>query len=267
MREKFQGENIMAITSIEYSVFRFLREQNVLPLGGDILELGEANWYGDVNPDLLKQDVLKFAPEDSRGALSLRLNEILQAKRPTVTWELADVFWSVLFQPRSMTAIDFGGTERALKLDLNTRIDLQRQFNVVLNLGTAEHVFNVAQVFKTIHEHTLQGGIMVHGLPFSGWIDHGFFNFNPTFYWDIASANNYTLMLAVYAELAPLKLIQLDKRETILEMTKNEQIGQNSLIYVVFRKPDQIAEFRIPLQGYYASTISREAVEAWQTLR
>lgn len=257
----------MAITGIEYSLFRSLRVQNAIPLNGDFLELGEANWYGDVDFNLLAQDIYQFAPVALRKTLFIRLDEILQAKRPAILWEVAKVFWDTFIQPRSMTAIDFDGTEQALKLDLNSPINLQRQFHMVLNLGTAEHVFNIAQVFKTIHDHTLPGGIMMHGLPFSGWVDHGFFNFNPTFYWDIAKANNYTLMLAVYAELTPLKLIKINERESILEMAKNKQIGQNSLIYVVLRKPEQVAEFRIPLQGYYAQAISKEAAKSWKTLR
>jgi hypothetical protein len=33
----------MAITAIEYVLFSQMRQQNAIPLGGDCLELGEAN--------------------------------------------------------------------------------------------------------------------------------------------------------------------------------------------------------------------------------
>lgn len=257
----------MAITGIEYNLFRNLREKNALPLGGDVLELGEANWYGDVDIKLMAQDIYRFVPEDQRQPLFRTLDEIVQAKRPGMLWEIAKVFWQTFLQPGSMTAIDFDGTDQALKLDLNDPIDLKRQFHLVMNLGTAEHVFNVAQVFKTIHDHTLPGGFMIHGLPFTGWLDHGFYNFNPTFYWDLAAANGYVMLLAVYAEVTPVKLVQLRDREHVLEMAKMGQIGANSLIYVVLQRPRESLSFKVPMQGYYAKAISREANDAWKNLR
>ncbi len=257
----------MAITAIEYNLFRQLREQNALPLGGDILELGEANWYGDVPTETLLGDIERFAPAAEREDLARQLGEIVGAKRQQMLFEIARIWWRAFWQPASMTAIDFHGTERALKQDLNAPLALPRQYHVVTDLGTAEHVFNVAQVMKSIHEHTLPGGLMIHGLPFAGWVDHGFYSFNPTFYWDLAAANGYAMMVCAYAELKPLKLIQLPRRESILDMVKNGQIGQNALIYAVLRKPDQDAEFRIPIQGYYAGSISPDAAQAWKTLR
>lgn len=257
----------MAITGIEYSLFRGLREQGKLPLYGDILELGEANWYGDVDAQTLRNDINRFIPENERGVLLDTLDEILKAQRTDFRFEIAKIFWKTFLQPKSMSAIDFHGTEQAMRLDLNDQIDLQRKFNLVMNLGTVEHVFNVAQAFKTIHDHTLPGGMMVHGLPFTGWIDHGFYAFNPTFFWDLAAANNYTILVACYTELNPLKLIQLQSREQVLEMAKNGQVGGNSLLYVVMVRPAELLPFRVPIQGYYAGAISREAEEAWRDLR
>jgi hypothetical protein len=257
----------MAITGIEYNLFKLLREQDALPTGADVLELGEAKWYGDMDVHILGQDLYRFLPEEKRLEAFRRLDEIVTAKRPGMLFEIAKIFWLAFLQPRSLSAIDFHGSDHALKLDLNVPIDLGRRFQIVLNLGTAEHVFNVAQVFKTIHDHAVPGGIMVHGLPFSGWVDHGFFNFNPTFWWDLAAANDYTMMAAVYAELNPLKLIQLHTRESIIEMARQERIGRNSLIYTVLRKAGDDSDFRIPMQGYYANAISGEAASAWKTLR
>lgn len=166
-----------------------------------------------------------------------------------------------------MTAIDLSRRKDALKLDLNGPVDLKRQFDVVMNMGTGAHVFNVAELFKTIHNHTRPGGMMAHGMPFSGLIDHGFFSFNPTFYWDMAAANDYVVMGVMYAELDPFKLIRLDNRATIVNMAKAGTIGRNSLIYAVFRKAEQDADFRIPMQGYYDNKLSADGRHAWETLR
>lgn len=257
----------MAITEIEYTLFRQLREQGALPLGGDILELGEANWYGDVAVDRLAQDIYRFARENDRKDLFLRLDRIVRDNLPSAPSDLAKIYWRVFWQPASLTAIDFHGTETALKLDLNKPLSLPAPFHAVLNLGTAEHVFNIAQLFKTVHDFTRADGLMVHGLPFSGWVDHGFYSFNPTFYWDLAAANDYTVLSCLYAELEPAKLVQLHHRESVIELVKTGQLGENSLIYTVFRKAPQDTEFRIPIQGYYADALSAEAKQAWKMLR
>lgn len=257
----------MAITAIEYVLFREMRLQNAIPLDKDLLELGEANWYGDVPVEQLGQDIYRFAKEQERTQLFRQLDEIVQAQRPTMLFEIAKIFWQTFWQPASMTAIDFHGTEKALKLDLNYPIELPHRFHAVLNLGTAEHVFNIAQVMKTIHDYTLPGGLMIHGIPFTGWYDHGFYNVQPTFFWDLAQANNYGLVVYLYVEHQPLKFVQLQKREDIIELVKQKQVAENALLYCVLRKPLADQPFRVPIQGYYAGTISQEAAQAWRTLR
>jgi SAM-dependent methyltransferase len=201
----------MAITAVEYSLFRSLRRQGLLPLGGDVLEIGEANWYGDVGVLDLQKDIQEFAPEERRGALEVRLGELIK-RTPAPLFDIAKVVWETFLHPASLTAIDFHGTADALRLDLNKPIDLQRQFDVVMNLGTVEHVFNVAQAMQTIHDHTRPGGLMIHGMPLSGWVEHGFYAFNSTFYFDVARANGYEVVLALYAELDTLKMLRLADR-------------------------------------------------------
>jgi hypothetical protein len=257
----------MAINIIEYNIMRRMRQELMLPLGGDILELGEANWYGDVDLNLLLQDIGNFAPADQQAKLRAQLQEAVEANRPGVLWEIAKVYWQAFLQPASMTAIDFHGTDKALKLDLNSPIKLKRQFHIVMNGGTLEHVFNVAQAFKTIHDHTRPGGFMLHGFPFTGWVDHGFYGFNPTFVWDLAASNDYRVCLFVYSEVNPPKIVPLTAREQILHMAKEGQIGQNSMLYVTLRRPDEEKSFRIPMQGFYAGSVSQEAAQAWKTLR
>ena len=44
-------------------------------------------------------------------------------------------------------------------------------------------------------------------------------------------------------------------------------ISNNVLIYVMLRKPKEVLPFRVPIQGYYAGTISRNEAEAWKILR
>jgi len=257
----------MAINIIDYNLMRFLRENKVFQLGGDLLEIGEANWYGDVDPNVLRSDIFKFALPEKQQALAAQLDAALLSTPPSALYRIAEVYWETFLQPASRTAIDFHGTERTLKLDLNTPIDLQKKYHVVHNCGTLEHVFNVGFAFKTVHDHTLPGGVMIHQTPFVGWLDHGFYNFNPTFFWDLAAANRYQVCIFLYTETKPLKTVQLKSREQILQMAKNNEIGRAADFHIVLRRPDQDMPFRFPIQGVYAEMLSQSALRDWQLLR
>ena len=253
----------MAITAIEYSLIRSLRRYDRLPLGGDVLEIGEANWYGDVGLQDLRQDIGLYAAEDRRDALIQALDDLVR-REPPALFEIAKLFWQTFLRPKSLTAIDLHGGADALKLDLNEPVDLGRRFDLVINFGTIEHVFNVARALQTVHDHTRPGGLMLHGMPLSGWVDHGFYSFNSTFYFDLARANGYGVESVLYTELDPLKIVQLADREAILRLSKTGGIGPNSLLYAVLRRPQQAAPFRTPMQGYYEGALTGEAALAWK---
>jgi hypothetical protein len=257
----------MAINIVEYNMIRVLRRLGLLPLGGDLLELGETNWSGDIDLDTFRRDIAEFAAADRRQSLRDSLDQAVGAARPEAIWELAKIYWHTFLQPASMTAIDFHGTEGAIKLDLNGPIDLKRQFHFIMNSGTLEHIFNIGQAFKTIHDHMTPGGVVLHGFPFTGWIDHGFFNINPTVIWDLAAINSYQICLLTYCELDPPKVVRITSREQILQMAANGEIGRNAMLYVLLRKPAEHQQFRIPMQGIYAGNISADAKDAWYKLR
>jgi hypothetical protein len=81
--------------------------------------------------------------------------------------------------------------------DLNTD-DLPEHyhgsFDVVLNCGTTEHVTNQINSFKIIHEATKVDGIMLHQMPSVGWLNHGYYTYHPTFFDDLAQANDYEVV-------------------------------------------------------------------------
>jgi hypothetical protein len=67
-------------------------------------------------------------------------------------------------------------------------------FDVVLNCGTSEHVIGQYNCFKVIHDATKVGGIMYHEVPFSGYLDHGYFNYQPQLFIDLAKINGYEII-------------------------------------------------------------------------
>jgi hypothetical protein len=258
----------MALTAVDYRIFMGLRTEGILPSRPGVLELGEAEWYGDVPAETLADTIDQLTQDlELRTKLHAQLAAALRRESSTWSWDLAKLFYRVLLDYRRIVAIDLHGTPAALKVDLNYPVAVEEQFEVLINSGTGEHVFNVFQFFKTCHEVTRPGGIMFHSMPFCGWVEHGFYNFNPTFYWDLAAANGYRVVAMIYTEFDPVRMVQLAGREKILEMARGGELGRNSLLYAVFAKGDSESEFRIPFQAVYAGGLSPEMSEAWHELR
>ena len=255
----------MALTAVDYHVLEALRKAGLLPPRPRVLELGEAEWYGDAE---LAAIIDAVASEPARCAeLQRSLARQRERASPHRAWDLAKLFYAALLDYRELVAIDFHGTPGARPLDLNHPVELGQRFDIVLDGGTAEHVFNVHQFFKTCHEVTEPGGLMLHNNPFRGWLEHGFYNFNPTFYWDLAGANRYEVLMLVYTEAQPLRVEQLFGREKIVEMARAGELGANAMLYAVYRKPREPAPFAIPMQAYYANALSPEMARAWSEVR
>lgn len=70
---------------------------------------------------------------------------------------------------------------------------LRGQFDLVLNCGTTEHVLNQFNSFRVIHDAVKVGGLIYHALPMTGYLDHGYFNYNPRLFFDLATANQYAI--------------------------------------------------------------------------
>lgn len=84
------------------------------------------------------------------------------------------------------------------------------RFDVVLNFGTTEHIFNQWNSFAIIHEAMKIDGILYCVLPASGYLDHGYYCYTPIFFKDLASANGYEIIDMFFAHAGENKLSQLN---------------------------------------------------------
>lgn len=253
----------MAITNADYTLIRLLRKQGALKLQGRLLEIGESNFYGDLDPSILQEDAQQYAnPEDCKWILenlqnlaNLSLVET-EDHLPTISFGLAKMFWKIFLDPLDKHAFDLHGySDYTREVDLNCDYgedDLGAPYDTVVNLGTLEHVFDIAQAFATIHKVTKPGGLMYHQSPFQGWHDHGFYSVHPTLFWDLAEANDYQVVMALYAELNPPKAYQFKNRQALGELLNLGQLNGDSLILFALRKPDTNKPFCKPRQHRYS---------------
>ena len=127
-------------------------------------------------------------------------------------------------------------------------------YDVILNFGTTEHVFNQWNSFKIIHEAAKVGGVVYHQLPGTGYLDHGYFCYTPVFFNDLARANGYEILdlFLTPAGLNKLNDLGLDIRDAAHPLNKGsaKQSEQNISCYninVVLKKTVS-APFRCALE-------------------
>lgn len=234
----------MAISVVHYTLLQELHAAGKLPQGGSLLQIGEPEWYGDIPPT----DVDGYHDGMSGHEIA------------------AHVYRSAC-QPSRVVSIDLHGTDAALPLDLNAPIWLDGgQFDLVVNHGTLEHIFNVGQAFRTIHEWTKPGGLMLHEGPFTGWVDHGFYCLQPTLFYDVAAANGYEIDSFAVAHLQTRLIWRIASHANLLELVKAGGVLNNSMLFVALRKTTERV-FSVPMQGVYSDGASQEQIRAWKSLR
>jgi SAM-dependent methyltransferase len=77
--------------------------------------------------------------------------------------------------------------------DLNHPIPSRyhEKYDLIFDGGTMEHCFNIVQVLENTVRMLKPGGLLIHMVPFSNWIDHGFYTFSPTLFFDYYSINGF----------------------------------------------------------------------------
>lgn len=117
--------------------------------------------------------------------------------------------------------------------DLNRPVpqDLHRRFALVIDPGTMEHCFNIAQAAKNVAEMVATGGCVFHGNPMNVY-NHGFYNLNPTWYHDFYAANGFELQ-AMHAVSNPVRAVV---RYGVPATERFREAAPDSSLYVLARR-------------------------------
>ena len=68
-------------------------------------------------------------------------------------------------------------------------------YDFIIDAGTLEHLSHVPNALNNIFMMLKDGGYYYFGAPCNGWVNHGLFQFSPTFYRDLCFGNRNTLLL------------------------------------------------------------------------
>jgi hypothetical protein len=98
----------------------------------------------------------------------------------------------------SLEVIDIHASRGVEKVvDLNQPVDYwQGLYDLVIDPGTIEHCFNVAQAAMNLASMVKVGGYIIHSLPMSTF-NHGFYNINPTWVHSFYGQNGFKVEKAL----------------------------------------------------------------------
>jgi len=211
-----------------------------------LLELGEAQTYQIDLADYA--DKIASATGMSRDIIATDIAQCRAGPAQQAPYREARAIYGWVFSCRRYRAADQSARDPADRIDLNFPFDLGETFDVVINNGTSEHVFNQANVFAMMHAHARPGGLLIHYTTCLGWIDHGFYNVQPNFFFDLAKYNGYEVLsccLVNDAVMFPLRL-----GEYTPESLADDPRLADALLCTCLRRRSS-AGFRFPQQYPY----------------
>ncbi len=160
--------------------------------------------------------------------------------------------------------VDIDGKFGSLTLDINfdqVPQEHRGKYGLTSNHGTTEHLLDQRNAFKMIHDLTAPGGLMLHALPFTVHLEHGFFNYQPNLFEALARFNSYeTLGIWVGPDWTLSSLVPWESR--LLDyLTLN---AKTTHLLVVLQRKLHDKEFCVPVQAVYETMIPESSAARYQ---
>ena len=224
---------------------------------GTILQLGKQSLY--VEADQLPLIAAKFGFEiDITGIAKDNHGEYING-----TYNDTVFFSKLGFETIcSLDANDYEGAD--IIHDLNQPIpeSLSGNFDFIYDGGTLEHIFDFPQSLKNIFQLLKVGGVIAHAQASHNHVDHGFYMYSPTVFWDYYNANNFEILKSYIYEYEHQHNAYTTKDWLIYEYEPSaiEHLvsggwGRKQLgIWFVARKLENSTCNVVPQQGAYLRT-------------
>jgi hypothetical protein len=132
--------------------------------------------------------------------------------------------------------------------DLNEPLAIVTEYDVVIDVGTIEHAFNIGTAFVNMASMLKRGGVILHENPHN-WGNHGFYGIQPTLYADFYGQSGFTLHECWLCPRGkdPIKDIERKRRFSYSGPEAN---------MIAIAERTEILPIQFPVQGKYKSMIS-----------
>lgn len=240
---------------------RFLiRQHQQKPFHGAVLTFGRQNVYASLDAVLrmLKSEGVRVPAE-----------RVLQAKAAEKGKRyISDGTFFRLLGAQEVVALDcsdFEGAEIVHDLNVAVPAKLRNRFDLVVDGGTLEHVFDIRQVMMNIGLLLRPDGRVIHMSPTNNYVNHGFYQFSPTFFYDYYTTNKYKDLYGVLIEHSnyspatrPWEVFALGSHVP-LHMTSTQAL----MVAFVAAKDAASTIDRIPLQSLYQNLYQGAKTAQW----
>jgi len=212
---------------------------------------GRALTFGVQQVEARYDDLAQMFQEERYPYTALSPDEI---EMDTDTGQGRTIHQRSLFRMLGFESVDsldiFSNEHPTFVVDLNHPLpEGLTSYDLVLDGGTTEHCFNVPQVLANAVRLVKLGGHIVHVSPISGWINHGFYQFSPTLFFDYYATNGFVDLrgdVVFDGRRIDLHNYLADDRP----VPRSDFLGHTALIVFIARKVEERTP-REPVQRYY----------------
>jgi SAM-dependent methyltransferase len=140
---------------------------------------------------------------------------------------------------------------------------LGRQFDLVYDSGTIEHIFDAPAGLRSIAKLVRPGGVVVHATPCNGFVDHGFWQVSPDLYKAFYGAAGFDIMTAALFVFADTPYA-LEVTENLYRTKGRRYISANAAEAILVFAAQKNRDVEVPdvgMQDYYAQMHEGAAAE------
>jgi hypothetical protein len=162
--------------------------------------------------------------------------------------------------------VDVDGRAGTIAMDLNLDVapaEHKGKYGLVTNHGTSEHLINQVNLFKVMHDFARTNGVLVHAVPFMGYVDHGFFSYHPNFFDALARYNSYE-MIGMWIGLSSHLPSYIPWSVDVLECLSMSP--KSTLLIIAVMRKIYDREFCVPFQGLYEDMMPADTLARYQMI-
>lgn len=248
--------------AIDHTLLRmFMKMQERYRLSGDIVTIGvqDVMFSHESGAEFFRQEKFSYTPiaENERALRKSKAQTVYEGifnvKDPM---HMHDLFRMLGF--RGVASLDaFDADSPTILHDMNKPIPPQYKgkYDVVFDVGSMEHVFDVKQFVQNCVEMVKEDGVLLIYDALVGWHNECFYNFQTPFFFDVFKANGFE-EISVFLNYFPKYHDFGSGKTTWLRFEYGDRPtfrkrNYNTHVLFIGRKAKTLPEFVVPMQGYY----------------
>lgn len=174
---------------------------------GPVLTYGNQDIYANIESLKSWSKEYKLKPNNFTKVVSSTSSGLKDISNQSKTFVHAKTFFNLLgIKDKDYYDVDkFNFDKPKILHDLEIPFSKKYKnfFNLIVDSGTLEHIFDIKSVMVNTVNITKLGGYVIHLIPTNNFLNHGFYQINPTFFYDFYTANGFKVVESYIVEFRP----------------------------------------------------------------